>query len=114
MPGTAPDRVGRNGSGRLARGAVLGVQAARIVFPPADRAEIAAAVTGMLATGQLTLGPYTKQFEAAFAAAHDSPHAVAVASGTAALEISLRAVGVAAVACSEQAAAPRPHARSDQ
>ncbi len=50
----------------------------------------------------LTLGPYTRQFEAAFAAAHsgpdalpaDIPHAVAVSSGTAALEIALRYVGV--------------------
>jgi perosamine synthetase len=72
----------------------LGVQAARIVFPPADRAEIAEAITGILSTGALTLGPYTKQFEEAFAAAHEAAHAVAIASGTAALEISLRAVGV--------------------
>jgi perosamine synthetase len=43
----------------------------------------------------LTLGPYTQRFEAAFAAAHDAPHAVATGSGTAALEISLRGVGVA-------------------
>ena len=71
----------------------MGVQAARIVFPPADRAEIAAAVTGILTTGALTLGPYTKQFEEAFAEAHEAAHAVAVASGTAALEISLRAAG---------------------
>jgi perosamine synthetase len=79
------------------------VQAARIVFPAADRVEIAAAITGMLATGALTLGPYTRQFEAAFAAAHasepppgqESCHAVATASGTAALEIVLRAIGVA-------------------
>jgi perosamine synthetase len=73
----------------------LGVQAARIVFAPSDRAEIAAAITDILTTGSLTLGPYTRRFEAAFAGAHDAPHAVAVASGTAALEISLRAVGVA-------------------
>ena len=71
----------------------MGVQAARIVFPPADRAEIAAAITGILTTGALTLGPYTKQFEEAFAEAHEAAHAVAVASGTAALEISLRAAG---------------------
>jgi len=70
------------------------VQAARIVFPPADRAEIAEAITGILTTGALTLGPYTKQFEAAFAELHDAAHAIAIASGTAALEISLRAVGV--------------------
>ena len=67
-----------------------------------DREEIAAAVTEILASGMLTLGPYTRQFEAAFAAAHsrpgaapaDIPHAVAVSSGTAALEIALRYVGV--------------------
>jgi dTDP-4-amino-4,6-dideoxygalactose transaminase len=70
------------------------VPAARIVFPPDDRAEIAEAITQMLATGALTLGARTKEFEAAFAAAHQTPFAVAVSSGTAALEIILRAVGV--------------------
>lgn len=72
------------------------------MFPASDRAEIAAAVTEMLASGALTLGPYTRGFEAAFAAAHtgprppspDGPHAVAVASGTAALTIALLALGV--------------------
>jgi perosamine synthetase len=71
------------------------VQAARIVFPPADRAEIAAAITDILTSGALTLGPYTKRFEDAFAGAHDAEHAVATASGSSALEISLRAAGVA-------------------
>jgi perosamine synthetase len=86
------------------------VPSARVVFPASDRAEIAAAVTEMLASGALTLGPYTRRFEEAFAAAHtghparpgsgarspapDGPHAVAVASGTAALVIALRAIGV--------------------
>lgn len=72
------------------------------MFPASDQAEIAAAVTEMLASGALTLGPYTREFEAAFAAAHtgprppspDGPHAVAVASGTAALTIALLALGV--------------------
>jgi perosamine synthetase len=87
----------------------VGVQAARIVFPEPDRAEIATAITQILATGALTLGPYTEEFESAFATAHDaaprpasstssSPPdplaAVAVASGTAALEIALRCAGV--------------------
>lgn len=82
----------------------MGVPAARVVFPARDRAEIAAAVTEMLASGALTLGPYTRRFETAFAAAHtgheavpgppDMPHAVAVSSGTAALTIALRAAGV--------------------
>jgi perosamine synthetase len=86
------------------------VPSARVVFPPSDRAEIAASVTEMLGNGALTLGPYTRKFEAAFAAAHtgprtvsgtgsrippaDGPRAVAVASGTAALDIALRAIGV--------------------
>jgi len=70
------------------------VPAARIVFPPADRAEIAAAMDEILATGALTLGPYTRRFEAAFAAAHDARHATATSSGTSALDIALRAVGV--------------------
>jgi perosamine synthetase len=92
----------------LVEGDPLGVPAARVVFPASDRAEIAAAVTEMLASGALTLGPYTRRFEMAFAAAHtgheavpvpparalDTPHAVAVSSGTAALTIALRAAGV--------------------
>jgi perosamine synthetase len=84
------------------------VPSARVVFPAGDRAEIAAAVTEILASGALTLGPYTRRFEEAFAAAHGGPraaddagsssphgpHAVGVASGTAALDIALRAIGV--------------------
>jgi perosamine synthetase len=70
------------------------VPSARVVFPGTDRAEIAAAVAEILASGVLTLGPYTRRFEAAFAAAHACPHTVAVASGTAALDIILRSVGV--------------------
>jgi perosamine synthetase len=77
----------------------LAVQAARIVFPAADRDEIAAATAEILASGNLTLGPYTRQFEAAFAEAHSGghagpPRAVAVSSGTAALEVILRSAGV--------------------
>jgi perosamine synthetase len=95
----------------------LAVQAARIVFPEADRDEIATATAEILASGGLTLGRYTRQFEEAFAAAHAGtvtpadtmtpgqaqipqqaarpPHAIAVASGTSALEIILRSIGVA-------------------
>ncbi len=91
-------------------GVSVGVQAARIVFPEPDRAEIATAIDTILATGSLTLGSYTEQFESAFASAHDGAprpatsgppatppdplEAIAVASGTAALEIVLRGVGV--------------------
>ncbi|HEX9066134.1 MAG TPA: DegT/DnrJ/EryC1/StrS family aminotransferase [Streptosporangiaceae bacterium] len=81
----------------------MGVQAARVVFPESDRAEIATAITEILATGSLTLGRYTQAFEESFAVAHAGPldggpagppHAVAVSSGTAALEILLRIAGV--------------------
>jgi dTDP-4-amino-4,6-dideoxygalactose transaminase len=79
------------------------VPAARVVFSAADRAEVAAAAAEILGSGMLTLGPYTRQFESAFASAHSRPgtpagalpHAVAVSSGTAALEVVLRCVGVA-------------------
>ena len=82
------------------RGTRLAVQAARVVFPAADREEIAAATAEIFASGSLTLGPYTRQFEAAFAAAHSpggaaaAARAMAVSSGTAALEIILRSIGV--------------------
>ncbi|WP_031068594.1 DegT/DnrJ/EryC1/StrS family aminotransferase [Streptomyces sp. NRRL WC-3742] len=72
----------------------MGVPAARIVFDESDRAAVAEAVTEMLATGALTLGPWTERFEQAFAAEHGASHAVAVASGTAALEVILRTVDV--------------------
>ncbi|MFI8082293.1 DegT/DnrJ/EryC1/StrS family aminotransferase [Kitasatospora sp. NPDC086009] len=72
----------------------MGVPAARIVFDESDRAAVADAVAEILATGALTLGPWTERFEQAFAAEHGASHAVAVASGTAALEIVLRTVDV--------------------
>ncbi|MGW4893656.1 DegT/DnrJ/EryC1/StrS family aminotransferase [Kitasatospora sp. NPDC004240] len=72
----------------------MGVPAARIVFDESDRSAVADAVTEILATGALTLGPWTERFEQAFAAEHGAAHAVAVASGTAALEVVLRTVGV--------------------
>jgi len=73
----------------------LKVTPARVVFKEADRNEIAAAIDHALSTGALTLGPATRRFEEAFAARHGAPHAVAVASGTAALEIILRTIGIA-------------------
>jgi dTDP-4-amino-4,6-dideoxygalactose transaminase len=71
------------------------VPPARILFPPEDRRAILERIDNALATGQLTLGPIGAELEAAFAARHGTRHAVAVNSGTAALEISLRALGVA-------------------
>lgn len=73
----------------------MAVPAARVVFDKQDQAAVTDAVQDVLASGALTLGKYTERFETAFAAAHQAPHAVAVASGTAALEIALRIIGVA-------------------
>ena len=70
------------------------VPAARIVFSADDRRAVLALVDESLRTGSLTLGPHTRRFEEAFAARHDAAHAVAVSSGTSALEIILRAIGV--------------------
>jgi dTDP-4-amino-4,6-dideoxygalactose transaminase len=70
------------------------VPPARVSFPDEDRAEVLARIDQALATGQLTLGPIGKELEDAFAARHSSPHAIAVSSGTSALEIILRALRV--------------------
>jgi len=53
------------------------------------------AVLEVLRSGQLSLGPKLAEFEERFAAFVDAPAASAVSSGTAGLELSLRAVGVA-------------------
>jgi dTDP-4-amino-4,6-dideoxygalactose transaminase len=66
------------------------VPPARPTFPADDRAAIAKLIEESLATGSLTLGPNTERLEEAFATRHQVAHAVAVSSGTAALEIALR------------------------
>ena len=68
------------------------VPPARPTFPADDRAAIAKLIEESLATGSLTLGPNTERLEEAFATRHQVAHAVAVSSGTAALEIALRAL----------------------
>ena len=66
-----------------------------MVFPAEDRAEVTRRVDDALRSGVLTLGANTREFETAFAAAHSAAHAVAVTSGTAAIEIVLRSLAVA-------------------
>jgi perosamine synthetase len=73
----------------------LNIPAARLVFSAEDRAEILGLIDESLQTGSLTLGPHTRDLEASFAARHQSPHAIAVSSGTSALEITLRVLDVA-------------------
>lgn len=72
----------------------MNIPAARLVFDDDDRARVLAMVDESLRTGSLTLGPRTQELEEAFAARHGVPFAIAVSSGTAALEIMLRTVGV--------------------
>jgi dTDP-4-amino-4,6-dideoxygalactose transaminase len=70
------------------------VPAARIVFSDDDRRAVLALIDGSLRSGSLTLGETTRRFEDAFAARHGVAHAVAVSSGTSALEIIFRSIGV--------------------
>ena len=72
----------------------MNVPPARVVFPPDARRQALEWIDEALVTGSLTLGPRTVGLEEAFAARHGVAHAVAVSSGTAALEIVLRILGV--------------------
>lgn len=71
------------------------IPAAKIYFPEEDKGDILAKLEQILASGQLTLGKYGKQFEEEFARYVGTEYAVAVNSGTSALEIILRALDVA-------------------
>ena len=70
------------------------VPAAKIYFSEEDRKKILKQVDGILESGQLTLGEYTKEFEKEFAEYVGVKYAVAVNSGTSALEIPLRALEI--------------------
>jgi perosamine synthetase len=70
------------------------VPPAKIHIPEEDRREILAHIDECLATGQLTLGKHGAAFEEAFAHTAGTKHAIAVSSGTSALEIIFRAIGV--------------------
>lgn len=70
------------------------IPAAKIQFLPEDRQWIAERIQEALGTGQLTLGKYGAEFEKNFAQFCGCKHAVAVNSGTSALEIILRALDV--------------------
>jgi perosamine synthetase len=75
--------------------AVPAVPAARVQFLPEDRDWIAERIQEVLESGQLTLGRYGAEFERAFARRCGTRHAVAVSSGTSALEIVFRSLDVA-------------------
>jgi len=67
----------------------------KINFSEDDQREIAAKLAEVLSSGRLTLGTYGQELEQQYAALCGTKHAVAVSSGTAALEIALRALNVA-------------------
>lgn len=70
------------------------VPAASIVFSDQDIADALALIESSLRSGQLTLGKHGSAFEEAFAARCGRKHAVAVSSGTSAIEIALRSFGI--------------------
>jgi dTDP-4-amino-4,6-dideoxygalactose transaminase len=71
------------------------ISAAPVYVTDDDRREILAAIDETLRSGQLTLGRHGKTFETEFAGRVGVKHAVAVNSGTSALEIILRTLDVA-------------------
>src|ERR1051325_1423571 len=79
-------------------GQVLVSQTILQASPHADyeelRAEIDAAVAGVLSGGRYILGPETAAFEREFAAYTGAAHALGLASGTDAAHLGLRALGV--------------------
>jgi dTDP-4-amino-4,6-dideoxygalactose transaminase len=76
------------------------VSAPRVPFqslvPPDDGPDVRGAIDRVLARGWFVLGPEVEAFEAEFAAAMGSPCAVGVGTGTDAIMLALRALGIGA------------------
>lgn len=70
------------------------IPATKIYFPEEDKRSLLTKVDEILSTGQLTLGKYNRQLEEGFARYVGTEYAVAVNSGTSALEIILRALDI--------------------
>lgn len=64
--------------------------------PGEDRAAVQAAIDRVIARGWFVLGPELEAFEQEFASAMQAPHAVGVGTGTDALAIALRVLGIGA------------------
>lgn len=69
---------------------MLEIPANKPYFPEAEQKQIAAEITKVLSNGRLTQGPWIDKFEQLFAEHSKSSYAIAVNSGTSALEILLR------------------------
>jgi perosamine synthetase len=72
----------------------LRVPPARVVFPKNDVPSILSDIEEALGSGALTLGQHTAALESEFSEYTEADHSIAVNSGTASLEIPLRAWGV--------------------
>lgn len=70
------------------------IPAARILFPDEDKKELLRQIDLILQSGQLILGKYTREFEEKFTKYVGTKYAIAVNSGTSALEIILRTIDV--------------------
>jgi len=70
------------------------IPSAKPYFPQEDILLLQKDVEKILRSGRLTLGEYTRRFETEFAKMCKVKHAVAVNSGTSALEIALRVIGL--------------------
>ncbi|MEK7481283.1 MAG: aminotransferase class I/II-fold pyridoxal phosphate-dependent enzyme [Patescibacteria group bacterium] len=68
----------------------------KVFFPPEDIVAIQEGVAKILESGRLTLGEHTKAFEDDFARLTGTDHAIAVSSGTSAIEMALRALRIGA------------------
>lgn len=66
----------------------------RIPFSEEDVAFLQAGLGDILASGMLTLGKYTREFEEAFAAFAGTRHALAVTNGTTALDLIFLSLGI--------------------
>lgn len=66
----------------------------KVTFDDKDRQEILARVEEILATGMLAQGKYVQEFEQRWASYVGAKHAVAVSSGSSAIEIPMRTLGV--------------------
>jgi len=64
------------------------------LVPGADAPLVRAAIDRVITRGWFILGPELEAFEAEFAASSGSPHAVGVGTGTDALALTLRALGI--------------------
>lgn len=72
----------------------MNIPAAKIYFSEDDRKILQKQIDGILESGQLTLGKYGKEFEQKFAEYTGVKFAIAVNSGTSALEIIFRALNI--------------------